>query len=116
MRDKLSRIDGVGDVRLFGARDFAMRVWIDPGRAAARSLTAGEIVAALRAQNVQVAAGAVGQPPVASGPAFELNVETQGRPTQPEQFANIVLQTDSEGRLTRLADVARVKPAAPERN
>lgn len=65
VRDRLSRIDGVGDVQLFGARDYSMRVWIDPGRAAALDLTAGEIVAALRAQNVQVAAGTLGQPPYA---------------------------------------------------
>ena len=71
-----------------------MRVWIDPGRAAALNLTAGEIVAALRAQNVQVAAGTLGQPPYASGNAFQLNVETQGRLTDPAQFANVVIRTD----------------------
>jgi hydrophobe/amphiphile efflux-1 (HAE1) family protein len=114
MRDKLSRIDGVGEVRLFGARDYAMRIWIDPGRAAERGMTAGEIVAALRAENVQVAAGAVGQPPEASGPAFELNVETQGRLNQPEQFATIVIKTDAQGRLTRLSDVARVEMGAQD--
>jgi hydrophobe/amphiphile efflux-1 (HAE1) family protein len=114
MRDRLSRIDGVGEVRLFGARDYAMRVWIDPGRAAARGMTAGEIVAALRAQNVQVAAGAVGQPPFDNGPAFELNVETQGRLTQPDQFSNIVIKTDPQGRLTRLSDVARVELGAQD--
>lgn len=114
MRDRLSRIDGVGEVRLFGARDYSMRIWIDPGRAAERGLTAGEIVSALRAENVQVAAGAVGQPPQATGPAFELNVETQGRLTQPEQFANIVIKTDAQGRLTRLSDVARVELGAQD--
>ena len=114
MRDKLARIDGVGEVRLFGARDYAMRIWIDPGRAAARNMTAGEIVAALRAQNVQVAAGAIGKPPEASGAAFELNVETQGRLTTPEQFANIVIKADAEGHLTRLSDVARVELGAED--
>jgi multidrug efflux pump subunit AcrB len=69
VRDRLGRLDGVGDVRLFGARDYAMRVWIDPGRAAALNLTAGEIVAALRSQNVQVAAGTLGQPPYSTGNA-----------------------------------------------
>ena len=87
VRDRLARVDGVGDVRLFGARDYAMRVWIDPDRAAALDLTAGDIVAALRAQNVQVAAGTLGQPPYATGNAFQLNVETQGRLTDPQQFA-----------------------------
>ena len=69
-----------------------MRVWIDPGRAAALDLTAGEIVAALRAQNVQVAAGTLGQPPYAQGNAFQLNVETQGRLTDPRQFADVVIR------------------------
>ena len=95
VRDRLARIDGVGDVQLFGARDYAMRVWIDPGRAAALDLTAGEIVAALRAQNVQVAAGTLGQPPYDQGNAFQLNVETQGRLTDPAQFADVVIRTDA---------------------
>src|SRR5690242_17403683 len=109
LRDRLSRIDGVGDVRLFGNRDYAMRVWIDPGRAAALGLTAGDIVSALRAQNVQVAAGALGQPPYASGKAFQLNVETQGRLTDPEQFGDIVIRTDADGHQVRVSDVARVE-------
>src|SRR3954447_4243622 len=94
VRDRLTRIDGVGDVRLFGSRDYAMRVWIDPGRAAALDLTAGEIVQALRAQNVQVAAGSLGQPPYSTGSAFQLNVETQGRLADPDQFANVIIRTD----------------------
>ncbi|KKC27959.1 efflux RND transporter permease subunit [Sphingomonas sp. SRS2] len=114
MRDRLARIDGVGEVRLFGARDYAMRIWIDPGLAAARNMTAGEIVAALRAQNVQVAAGSIGKPPEANGAAFELNVETQGRLTTPEQFANVVIKADADGRLTRLRDVARVELGAED--
>ncbi|WP_156680537.1 efflux RND transporter permease subunit [Sphingomonas profundi] len=114
VRDRLARIDGVGDVRLFGARDYAMRVWIDPGRAAALDLTAGEIVAALRAQNVQVAAGTLGQPPYSQGNAFQLNVETQGRLTDPAQFADIVIRTDGAGRQVRVADVARVELGAQD--
>ena len=114
MKDRLARIDGVGEVRIFGARDYAMRVWIDPGRAAARNLTAGEIVEALRSQNVQVAAGAIGKPPESSAPAYEVNLETQGRFTAPEQFANIVIKSDGEGRLTRLSDVARVELGAED--
>ena len=88
-----------------------MRVWIDPDRAAARNLTADEIVAALRGQNVQVAGGSVGQPPFRGGsPAFELPVQVQGRLTDPDQFANIVLKTDTAtGAITRLRDVARVE-------
>src|SRR3546814_5532307 len=79
LKDRRTRVDGIGDVQVFGARDYAMRVWIDPGRAAELGLTAGDIVAALRAQNVQVAAGVVGQPPFDTGAAHQLNVETQGR-------------------------------------
>ena len=116
LKDRLSRIDGVGDVRLFGARDYAMRVWIDPTRAAALNLTAGEIVAALRAQNVQVAAGSLGQPPYASGNAYQLNVETQGRLVDPQQFADVVIRTDADGRQVRVADVARVELGASDYN
>ena len=114
VRDRLSRIDGVGDVQLFGARDYSMRVWIDPGRAAALDLTAGEIVAALRAQNVQVAAGTLGQPPYATGNAFQLNVETQGRLTDPKQFADVVIRTDTDGRQVKVSDVARVELGAQD--
>ncbi|MCP8890890.1 efflux RND transporter permease subunit [Sphingomonas faeni] len=115
VRDRLSRIDGVGDVQLFGARDYSMRVWIDPGRAAALDLTAGEIVAALRAQNVQVAAGTLGQPPYDKGnSAFQLNVETQGRLTDPKQFADVVIRTDAQGRQVRVSDVARVELGAQD--
>jgi hydrophobe/amphiphile efflux-1 (HAE1) family protein len=114
IRDRLSRLDGVGEVRIFGARDYAMRVWIDPGLAAARNLTAGEIVQALQAQNVQVAAGSIGRPPEESAPAYELSLEAQGRFTTPEQFANVIIKTDAEGRLTRLSDVARVELGAED--
>ncbi|MEO6256986.1 MAG: multidrug efflux RND transporter permease subunit [Sphingomicrobium sp.] len=114
VRDRVARLDGVGDARLFGARDYAMRVWIDPNKAAALDLTAGEIVAALRAQNVQVAAGTLGQPPYATGSAFQLNVETQGRLTDPQQFANVVIRTDGDGRQVRVSDVARVELGASD--
>ncbi|WP_129794512.1 efflux RND transporter permease subunit [Sphingosinicella sp. CPCC 101087] len=114
LKDRLARVEGVGDVQVFGARDYAMRVWIDPGRASSLGLTAGEIVAALRAQNVQVAAGSVGQPPYDTGSAFQLNVEAQGRFTTPEQFARIVVKTDPQGRVTRLSDVARVELGAED--
>src|SRR3954469_11018262 len=114
VRDRIARLDGVGDARLFGARDYSMRIWIDPGRAAALDLTAGEIVAALRAQNVQVAAGTLGQPPYASGNAFQLNVETQGRLTDPKQFADVVIRSDPDGRQVKVSDVARVELGAQD--
>ena len=111
IKDRLARVEGVGDVQLFGSRDLAMRVWIDPGRAAALDLTAGDIVSALRAQNVQVAAGTLGQPP-SPGSAFQLNVETQGRFTDPQQFENVVIRTDGDGQQVRVGDVARVEIGA----
>jgi hydrophobe/amphiphile efflux-1 (HAE1) family protein len=114
VKDRLARIDGVGDVRLFGSRDFAMRVWIDPGRAAALNLTAGDIVAALRGQNVQVAAGTLGQPPYATGSAWQLNVEAQGRLTDPAQFGDVIVRTDADGRQVRVKDVARVELGAAD--
>ena len=87
VKDVLARLDGVGDVRIFGARDYAMRIWLDPEKVAARNLTAGEVVAALQAQNVQVASGVLNQPPTTSPGAFQLNVETLGRLVDPRQFA-----------------------------
>src|SRR3546814_17595820 len=91
-----------------------MRVWIDPGRAAALHLTAGDIVSALRAQNVQVAAGTLGAPPYAQGNAFQLNVEAQGRFTDPAQFGDILVRTDGDGRQVRVSDVARVELGADD--
>ena len=114
VRDRLTRVDGIGDVMMFGGRDYAMRVWIDPGRAAARGMTAGEVVAALRSQNVQVAAGTLGQPPYGNGAAFQLNVETQGRFTEPRDFAGIIVKTGQDGAVTRLSDVARVELGADD--
>jgi hydrophobe/amphiphile efflux-1 (HAE1) family protein len=115
IRDRLTRVEGIGDVQIFGARDYAMRVWIDPGRAATLGLTAGEVVDALRSQNVQVAAGVVGQPPYDTGAAQQLNVETQGRFKTADEFANIIIRTDpASGAVTRLRDVARVELGASD--
>jgi len=110
LRDRLLRLEGVGGVQVFGGGNYSMRIWIDPDRAAARNLTAGEIVTALRTQNVQVAGGAVGQPPYDKGnPAFELPVQVQGRLTDPAQFADVVIKTDASGALTRVRDIGRVE-------
>ena len=99
---------------IFGARDYAMRIWLDPEKVASRNLTAGDVVAALRAQNVQVASGVLNQPPVPEQGAYQLNVETLGRLSDPRQFGNIVVKTDDDGRVTRLEDVARVELAAQD--
>ncbi len=115
LRDRLLRLDGVGAVQIFGGGNYAMRVWIDPGKAAARGLTGPDIVAALRAQNVQAAAGAIGQPPFATNAAaFQLPVQVQGRLSDPDQFSNIVIKTDAEGRVTRVRDIARVELGAQD--
>ncbi len=112
IRDALLRVQGVGDVRMPTSRDYAMVIWLDPDRVAARNLTAGEVVDALRAQNVQVAAGVVNQPPVPSQGAFQLNVETLGRLSDPAEFENIIVRTDADGRVTRVSDIARVELTA----
>ena len=109
IKDVLTRIDGVGEARVFGARDYSMRVWLDPALVAARSLTADDVVQALRGANLQVAAGSINQPPATSEGGFELSVQTLGRLSDPEQFSNIIVARDDEGRVTRVRDVARVE-------
>lgn len=114
VKDVLARLDGVGDVRVFSARDYAMRIWLDPDRIAARGLTAGDVVTALRAQNVQVASGVLNQPPIPTSAAFQINVETLGRLETVRQFRNIVVRADTDGRITRLEDVGRVELGAQD--
>src|SRR5215468_9010619 len=114
VKDALARLPGVGDVQLFGARDYAMRIWLDPDKVAAHSLNASEVLAALRAQNIQVSAGILNQPPVSSHEAYQLNVQTLGRLTTPQQFSEIVLKSDAQGRVTRLRDVGRVEIGAAD--
>ena len=115
LRDRLLRIEGVGAVQIFGGGNYSMRVWIDPAKAAQRGLTGPDIVAALRAQNVQAAAGAIGQPPFdTNAAAFQLPVQVEGRLTDPNEFSNIVIKTDAEGRVTRIRDVARVELGAQD--
>ncbi|MFA6115241.1 MAG: multidrug efflux RND transporter permease subunit [Sphingomonas sp.] len=115
INDRIKRVPGVGDTVRFGGRDYAMRIWIDPDQAAARNLTVDEIVAAIRGQNAQVAAGIIGQPPYGTkANAYQLGVDTEGRLTSPEQFGNIVLKRRADGALTRLRDVARVQLGAQD--
>jgi hydrophobe/amphiphile efflux-1 (HAE1) family protein len=110
LRDRFLRIGGVGDIRIFGGGNYAMRVWINPERAAARGLDATDITKALATQNVQAAAGALGQPPFAEdAPAFQIPVQVQGRLKTPEEFADIVIRRSEDGVVTRLRDVARVE-------
>ena len=109
VRDVLSRLEGLGDVVVFGGHDYAMRIWLDPDKVAGRDLTAGEVVAALQAQNVQVSAGVINQPPVPAPGAFQLNVKTLGRLTDPAEFADIIVKADASGRVTRVRDIGRVE-------
>ena len=110
--DPLARLDGVGDIRVFGSREYAMRVWLDPDRVAARNMTAGDVVKELQAQNAQVAAGVLDAPPLKNQGAFQFTVQTQGRLTEPEQFENVIVRTDAQGRVTRLRDIGRVELGA----
>jgi multidrug efflux pump len=109
IKDELARVPGVGDVFLFGQRDYSMRIWVNPSKLAARNLTAGDVVRAIREQNTQVATGYVGQEPAHHDQEFQITLSTQGRLTEPEQFGNMVLKTGPNGRITRLKDVARVE-------
>ncbi|ATD62819.1 multidrug efflux RND transporter permease subunit [Janthinobacterium svalbardensis] len=111
VRDELSRIPGVSDVLVWGAGEYSMRLWLDPNLIAARGLTAGDVIAAVREQNVQVAAGSVGQSPDSSA-AFQVTVNTLGRLTDEEQFGDIIIRTGAEGQVTRLRDVARIEMGA----
>jgi gold/copper resistance efflux pump len=111
VRDELARLPGVGDVLVWGAGEYSMRVWLDPSKVATRGLTASDVVAALREQNVQVAAGSVGQQPDTSA-AFQVTVNTLGRLASVEQFGEIVVKTGADGQVTRLRDVARVSLGA----
>jgi HAE1 family hydrophobic/amphiphilic exporter-1 len=116
VKDVLARIDGVGNVTIFGARDYSMRIWLDPEKLAIRNLTAGDVVSALRGQNVQVAAGVINQPPVPQPGAFQLNVETQGRLSDTEAFGNIIVKSDADGRVVRIRDIGRVELGAADYN
>jgi hydrophobe/amphiphile efflux-1 (HAE1) family protein len=116
VKDVLARIDGVGNVTIFGARDYSMRIWLDPEKLAIRNLTAGDVVSALRGQNVQVAAGVINQPPVPQPGAFQLNVETQGRLSDTQAFGNIIVKSDENGRVVRIRDIGRVELGAADYN
>ena len=113
IKDALARVQGVGDVTMLGARDYSMRVWLDPDKLASRDLSATDALKALQEQNVQVAAGRLGQPPAPPGEAFQLTLNAQGRLIDEDQFGEIILKTDLKtGGLTRLKDVARVELGA----
>lgn len=114
IKDRLARIEGVGQVQVFGAGDYSMRVWIDPQKAAEHSLAAGDITNAIRAQNVQAAAGIIGAAPSVPGTGLQLNVNAQGRLETPEEFGSIIVKSGENGEITRLRDVARIELGAAD--
>jgi multidrug efflux pump len=112
LKDAIARVEGVGDVSILGQQDYSMRVWLDPDKLQSRNLTVGDVIRVLREQNVQVAAGQIGQPPVPRGQDFQFTLSTLGRLIDADQFANIILKTGSEGEVTYLRDVSRTKLGA----
>ncbi len=112
VKDALARLPGIGDVTFLGARDYSMRVWLDPEKLASQNLSASDVTKALREQNVQVAAGRLGQPPAPAGQAFQLTINTLGRLLEPEQFADIIIKTGEKGQVTRIRDVGRTELGA----
>ena len=112
LRDELSRVDGVGEVLVRGVGAYAMRIWLDPDKLASRQLTTQDVTAALARQNVQVAAGQVGQPPSPDGQRFQMTVTTLGRLSDPDQFEGIVIKASASGQMVYLRDVARVELGA----
>ncbi|HLH86880.1 MAG TPA: multidrug efflux RND transporter permease subunit [Xanthobacteraceae bacterium] len=114
IKDVLARLPGVGDVQFQGGREYAMRIWLDPDKAAAYGLSASDVLAALRAQNLQVSAGVLNQPPTSSLGAYQINVEALGRLTTPEQFGDVIVKSDNQGHVTRVRDIARVEVGAAD--
>src|SRR6516162_3824940 len=112
VKDAVARVEGGGDVAILGQQDYSMRVWLDPDKLQSRNLTVGDVIRVLREQNVQVAAGQIGQPPVPKGQDFQYSMSTLGRLVDAEQFANIVLKTGTDGEVTYLKDVARTELGA----
>jgi multidrug efflux pump len=112
IKDAVARVEGVGDVFILGQQDYSMRVWLDPDKLQSRNLTAGDVIRVLREQNVQVAAGRIGQPPVPDGQDFQYTMSTLGRLVEAEQFADIILNTGADGEVTYLRDVSRTELGA----
>ncbi len=112
LQDELSRIDGVGDITIFGSSDYSMRIWLEPHKLKSLNLTTQDVIDAIREQNVQVAAGQIGQPPAPDGQTFQYTVTTLGRLSDIAQFEQIIVKTAEAGRVTRIKDVARVELGA----
>jgi hydrophobe/amphiphile efflux-1 (HAE1) family protein len=116
IRDPLSRLDGIGNVNVFGAREYSMRIWLDPDKMYARSLTTDDVVSAIQAQNVQVAAGRLGAEPAPPGTELQLTINTEGRLVTSDQFGQIIVKRGNNGEIVYLADVSRVELGAKDYN
>ena len=116
IRDEIARLPGVADFLLFGDRQYAMRIWIDPDKAAAYNISATEILAALRAQNAQISAGVLNQPPVTTKGAYQLNIEALGRLRTPQEFEDVIVKADSQGRITRIREIGRAEVGSADYN
>jgi hydrophobe/amphiphile efflux-1 (HAE1) family protein len=114
VKDQIARLPGVSDVLTTGERQFAMRIWIDPDKAAAHDISASDILSALRAQNAQVSAGVLNEPPVRGKGAYQINLEALGRLTTPDQFGEIIVKSDADGHVTRIQDIGRVELGATD--
>jgi multidrug efflux pump len=109
VKDELSRLDGIGDVKMFGIGDYSLRIWLDPNKTASRNLTATDVVNAVREQNRQVAAGQLGSPPAPNATSFQMSINSQGRLVSEEEFENVIIRSGPNGEITRLKDIARVE-------
>jgi multidrug efflux pump len=115
LRDEIARLPGVGDITIFGVRDYSMRLWLDPDKLASRNLTAGDVINAVKEQNVQVAAGLIGGPPLRDSTSqFQYTMNVQGRLTDPAQFSNMVINVGLDGRITQFKDIGRAELAAAD--
>src|SRR5690554_5571672 len=112
LKDQLARIKGIGDIQIFGAAEYAMRIWLNPDKIANLNMTAGEVVAAFRSQNVQIAGGTLNTLPSGSQSDFEINIQTQGKLITTEQFENVIIKSEGNGRIVQVKDVGRVELGA----
>jgi multidrug efflux pump len=109
VKDELSRLNGIGDVKMFGIGDYSLRIWLDPNKTASRNLTATDVVNAVREQNRQVAAGQLGAPPAPNATSFQMSINSQGRLVTEEEFENVIVRSGPDGEITRLKDIARIE-------
>ncbi|WP_223457377.1 efflux RND transporter permease subunit [Pseudomonas sp. A-R-26] len=109
VKDELSRLNGIGDVKMFGIGDYSLRIWLDPNKTASRNLTATDVVNAVREQNRQVAAGQLGAPPAPNATSFQMSINSQGRLVTEEEFENVIVRSGADGEITRLKDIARIE-------